>query len=130
MPKFLLLFWTITLFSCAPQSNGQANLDDAQLEQMLKTDKNVQLVDVRTPGEWQQTGIIAGAKKMNINAPDFADKVATLDKNRPVVLYCAAGGRSAHAMNQLSQMGFKKVYNYMGGMTDWKAKGKPTVSAQ
>lgn len=96
---------------------------------MLASDKTVQVVDVRTPGEIQQTGKIAGAWEINYAAPDFAEKIRHLDRKRPVVLYCASGGRSTRAAAQLVQMGFAKVYNYTGGMYEWKALRKPTVPA-
>lgn len=108
---------------------GQSNLNASQLENLLASDKTVQLVDVRTPGEIQQTGKIAGAWEINYAAPDFREKIGRLDRKRPVVLYCASGGRSASAAVQLSQMGFTKIYNYTGGMYEWKSLRKPTVPA-
>ncbi|MDW8230455.1 MAG: rhodanese-like domain-containing protein [Saprospiraceae bacterium] len=108
---------------------GQSNLNVSQLESLLASDKTVQLVDVRTPGEIQQTGKIAGAWEINYAASDFTEKIGRLDRKRPVVLYCASGGRSARAAAQLAQMGFAKVYNYTGGMYEWKTLRKPTVPA-
>jgi rhodanese-related sulfurtransferase len=94
---------------------------------MLRKDKTVQLVDLRTPGELQQTGKIEGAKHINFNSPDFQKQIGQLNKKKPVLLYCAAGGRSGSAADMLKKMGFQKVYDYTGGMNDWKSKGKKTV---
>ena len=58
---------------------------------------------------------------------DFKTQIAQLDKEKPVIIYCAAGSRSGKALSQMSQMGFKQVYDYAGGMNDWKAKGKKTI---
>ncbi len=121
---FLLM---LSMFSCSRQSPAQARLDARQTEQMLQNDPTVQLVDVRTPAELQQTGKIEGARPININSADFETRIAELDKTKPVILYCAAGSRSARAAAILSQMGFKTVFDYSGGMSDWQAKGKKTV---
>lgn len=90
-------------------------------------DPNLQIVDLRTPAEINQTGIIEGAIVMNFNAGDFDKKVKQLDKNHPVFLYCAAGGRSASAAQQLQQQGFKTVYDFSPGMSGWLRAGNKTV---
>lgn len=124
--SFLTLLWA---FFALAMLRGQSNLSAQQLESLLASDKSVQLVDVRTPSEIRQTGKIAGAWEINYASPDFKESVKRLDRKRPVVLYCASGGRSASAAAQLVQMGFTKVYNYTGGMYEWKSLRKPTVPA-
>lgn len=121
---FALLFG---LFACTQPSPAQTVLDAAQTEAMLQSDKTVQLVDLRTPAELKETGKIEGAKTINFSSPDFEAQIAQLDKEKPVIVYCAAGGRSPRAVAKMVKMGFKKVYDYSGGMNDWKAKGKKTV---
>jgi rhodanese-related sulfurtransferase len=120
-----LLFLGSTLLPAA----AQVPLNADQLEKLLASDKTVQLVDVRTAGEVRQTGKIGGAWEIDYYASDFKERVGRLDRKRPVVLYCASGGRSGSAAQQLAQMGFSKVYNYTGGMREWKALNKPTVPA-
>lgn len=127
MQKSILLV-LLAFVACTQSAPAQGGvLDAAQMEAMLKSDKQVQLVDLRTPGEIQQTGKIEGALEINFTSPDFQTQIAKLDKEKPVVVYCAAGGRSPRAAAQMQKMGFKKVYDYAGGMNDWKAKGKKTV---
>lgn len=125
--KKLLFPLTVALFAVSCSASAQSVVDAAQLESMIQKDKTLQLVDIRTPGEWQQTGTIKNASRINYYDTDFKAQIFKLDKERPVVLYCAAGGRSRRAAATLAQMGFKKVYDYAGGMSDWLAKGKPTV---
>jgi rhodanese-related sulfurtransferase len=120
-----LLFLGSTLLPAA----AQVPLNADQLEKLLASDKTVQVVDVRTTGEVRQTGKIGGAWEIDYYASDFKERVGRLDRKRPVVLYCASGGRSGSAAQQLAQMGFSKVYNYTGGMREWKALNKPTVPA-
>ena len=68
----------------------------AALQAELKPGNTVQLVDVRTPQEWG-TGHIDGALHIDWFDDDFKVRVAKLDKEKPVRLYCAAGGRSEEA---------------------------------
>lgn len=122
-PLFLLLFAGFF----GNTANAQTNLLDANaFEKMLQTDKTVQLVDVRTPGEFAE-GHIEGAVNYDFYAADFAQKIAKLDKNRPVMVYCAAGGRSASAANQFKKLGFAKTYDLRDGIVAWKKAGKKTV---
>ncbi|MEO6488296.1 MAG: thioredoxin domain-containing protein, partial [Ferruginibacter sp.] len=46
-------------------------------------------------------------------------------KEKPLYVYCLAGGRSAAAAKQLRSMGYKQVYELMGGTNEWKAANKP-----
>lgn len=80
------------------------------------------LLDVRTPEEIKG-GMIPGAVHIDINDPQFEDKIRTLDMSREIVAYCKVGGRSARASERLRLLDFPEVYNMMGGFDDWKAKG-------
>ncbi|MFN0175962.1 MAG: rhodanese-like domain-containing protein [Saprospiraceae bacterium] len=84
---------------------------------------NLQIVDLRTPGEIAETGSLPGAEFIDYTAPNFAQKVKQLDKKRPVLLYCAAGGRSAAAAEILHQQKFQLVYEMSPGMNGWLAAG-------
>lgn len=85
-----------------------------------------QIVDVRTPGEWAE-GTIKNAAKINFYDENFKSQLNKLDKEKPVYVYCKSGGRSGKAAKQMEEMGFKKVYNLIGGMDAWKGAGKETV---
>lgn len=105
--------------------SAQTKLDAAAFAQLLNQQRNIQVVDVRTPAE-VSNGIIKNAIVCDISAPDFNQKIKQLDKKRPVAVYCAAGGRSARAAQTLAQMGYQ-VYDLSGGMGAWRASGKPVV---
>ena len=77
-----------------------------------------QIVDVRTPGEYQ-SGHIRGSK--NIPLQVLASKLNVLDKSKPVITCCASGMRSASAKSMLLQKGFSEVYNG-GGWTSLQSK--------
>lgn len=114
-----------TLYLSAAQA--QTPITAAQVESIMHKDKTVQLIDLRTPAEVQQTGVIPGARVINFMAPDFSTQTSRLDKQKPVIVYCAAGGRSPRAAQQMKQAGFKTIYDYTGGMNDWQSKGKKTA---
>jgi len=126
---FLSAMLSFGLVSC---SNGQEKTSNAvgehhiiSVEEFDSRPEGVQLVDVRTPGEWNH-GIIEGALLYDISSADFEKNIATLDKKKPVYVYCAVGGRSGNASAQLKKMGYK-VYDLKGGMGAWSSKKMPTV---
>ncbi|MEX0882605.1 MAG: Ca2+-dependent phosphoinositide-specific phospholipase C, partial [Cyclobacteriaceae bacterium] len=82
------------------------------------------LLDVRTQQEVDE-GIIPQATHIDFLKDDFEDKVVLLDKEKPILVYCKVGGRSAKASEKMLKLGFKKVYHLEGGMDDWKESGFP-----
>ena len=89
------------------------------------------LVDVRDANELAQTGALAGALNVSRGMLEFrADEAGTYHdpafrKDRPVILYCASGGRSALSGKTLRDMGYPHVYN-LGGFKDAAEAGFPT----
>lgn len=75
------------------------------------------LLDVRQPGEYEGKHL-PGAKLIPL--PQLADAYESLDKEKPVVVYCAVGGRSRVAAQLLAGRGFKAVYNASGGIKAWE----------
>lgn len=128
MRNFLFLLLLISGISCTQNATVQAQskLSPTEMETLLAKDKSIQLIDVRTPEEYS-AGHIEGARLMDYYEPNFAAHLANLDKTKPVAVYCAVGGRSGSAAQQLSKMGFAKVYDLSGGMRAWRSAGKKTV---
>ena len=81
--------------------------------------KSVQLIDVRTPEEFKE-GHIKNAGNINFYDSDFLTQMNTLDKNKPLYIYCRSGGRSGKAATQLKEQGFTEIYDLQGGILDWK----------
>lgn len=98
-------------------SNAYQNLTPAQFAEGLRQPGAV-LVDVRRPDEYSQ-GYLPGAVNIEVTAPDFAQRVAALDKSASTYLYCRSGARSAKAAGLLTQAGFTTVHNLLGGVLDW-----------
>jgi len=100
------------------------NVDVARFEKLRADKKNV-VLDVRTREEYA-AGHIAGAVNIDVNAPDFEEKVARLDKHKTYLVHCGAGVRSAKACEQMGKLDFPKLYNLEGGFKAWeKAGNKP-----
>jgi phage shock protein E len=90
----------------------------------LRADKKNVVLDVRTESEFK-AGHIPGAMNIDVNAGDFDEKVAKLDKTKTYLVHCAAGGRSARASKRLEGMGFKELYDLAPGFRGWEKAGKP-----
>lgn len=87
---------------------------------------DAQIIDVRTDQEVAE-GMIPNAIQINILEEDsFAAKVAKLDPEKPVLIYCRKGGRSAKAANYLQEQGFVEIYDLDGGYTAWIDAGGET----
>lgn len=85
----------------------------------LKSDSSAQLVDVRTAKEYG-VNHLKDAQNICVTNDDFEEKVKTLDKSKPVYVYCKRGGRSAKAAKLLNEMGFVEVYDLQGGIMNWE----------
>jgi phage shock protein E len=86
----------------------------------------VVLLDVRTPAEYAD-GHIDGAANIDLNAPDFADRVAELDPTVTYAVYCRSGNRSATATAYMLQQGFAPPYELAGGIVAWQSAGLPVA---
>ena len=79
-------------------------------------------IDVREDDEWQE-GHIPEAVHVARGYLESRVEAAAPDKSAPVVLYCAAGNRSAFSAKTLRELGYEQVYSLAGGFTDWKRNG-------
>jgi len=106
-----------------PAGEKQAfqNVDVTAFEK-LRADKKSVVLDVRTATEFKAAHI-PGAVNIDVNAPDFPKKVATLDKTKTYLVHCAAGVRSAKACDKMSKLDFPRLYNLEGGFRAWEKAG-------
>ncbi len=84
-----------------------------------------QVVDVRWPNEWD-AGHIDGACHIPVDV--LSDRLAELDRSRPVVTVCRSGSRSTDAARALSAEGFE-AESLHGGMLAWEESGFPLVTS-
>jgi rhodanese-related sulfurtransferase len=119
---FLLLF--SGFISCNGQTDSSKNVNADDFIKGING-KNVQVLDVRTAGEFK-TGHIKNALQADWNNKDqFNDRIKFVDKDKPVYIYCLAGGRSAAAADWMRKNGYTNVVELTGGINAWKKADKP-----
>src|SRR5690606_19658407 len=132
---FCLFTISLLVISCKPKSSDPSaeliestsaqaevisNLSVDEANILIKSNPHLVIIDVRTPREVAE-GKIDGALEMDVHAPDFANKISSLNKDAEYLLYCKVGGRSAHAADIMEKDGFKRIYNMVGGYDGWKS---------
>lgn len=124
------------LFLLTPLAALAQEKIDVATAQQLAENGEVLLLDIRTPREWKQTGVSPLATPLNMRERSFgADLMALIDSNRdqPIALICASGGRSGYLAKVLSEAGFSEVYDVTEGMMGsgagpgWIGAGLPVV---
>ncbi|MGF9964379.1 rhodanese-like domain-containing protein [Bacillus rhizoplanae] len=94
---------------------GVKTISGKELKSEMKN-KNKQLIDVRTSGEFRGNHI-QGFRNMPLN--ELVQKANSLDKNKEVIVICQSGMRSKQATKLLKKLGFKHIVNVSGGMNAW-----------
>jgi adenylyltransferase/sulfurtransferase len=89
-----------------------------ELEELLASGKEIELIDVREPVEWDIVHI-EGAKLIPKDRILSGEALAELPQNRPIVLHCKTGVRSAEALAALKRAGFADATHLQGGVIAW-----------
>lgn len=127
--RFLSVILFLLFVGCNSSAQKSSEMNVDEFEKGL-TEKEVQLLDVRTANEFRM-GYIKGALQANWNNnAEFEERVAALDKNKPVFVYCLSGARSYAAAEWMRENGFKEVVNLEGGFSSWKRNNKPVEGIQ
>jgi sulfur-carrier protein adenylyltransferase/sulfurtransferase len=100
-------------------------VDSVAAREALEAAEPPLLVDVRRREEWDE-GYIPGAVHVPRGSLESRIEKAAPDHDRPVILYCATGERSAFAARTLGELGYTDVASLAGGYVDWKRNGFPT----
>ncbi len=121
---FAVLLVSILISSCAI---GQIT-NDIDIDEFRKkmASQNYILVDVRTEKEFDD-GHIENALNIDYFSTTFSDEISNIGLERPVLVYCRSGNRSGKSMRIMSDLGFKEVYNLIGGIKGWKAKNNRLI---
>jgi molybdopterin/thiamine biosynthesis adenylyltransferase/rhodanese-related sulfurtransferase len=99
-------------------------IDASGSKQLWDRKGDVALIDVREQDEYVQ-GYIPGATWIPRGFLELRIEEAVPDRNRPVIIYCAGGTRSALAARSLRELGYTQVKSMTGGFTSWKRNGYP-----
>jgi len=87
-----------------------------ELRHQLGEGQDVQVVDVRQPGEYA-SGHVPGA--ISLPLAHLAEGVAQLHPERPTAVICAGGYRSSAGTGILARLGFQHLFNVVGGTSAW-----------
>lgn len=126
MIKVLLMMFFTTAMAMAKYIN-------VDIDESVVNDKNIQIVDIRTPIEWSY-GVLKGAILVNLTDDNgyynenFINMIKEkTDPNKKIALICRSGHRSQTASEILIQNGYKDVINLSGGMILATKKGLDIV---
>ena len=100
------------------------NLDVSQFAEKI-TDKNVIVLDVRTPAEFSQ-GRIAKSINIDVLSDYFIADIAGLDKGAQYAIYCRSGKRSVDAATAMDEIGFS-TFNLLGGIVAWQESNNELI---
>ncbi|MBU1342546.1 MAG: rhodanese-like domain-containing protein [Proteobacteria bacterium] len=95
-----------------------------QMIQERNQDQNLVVLDVKTEQEYFKIHL-SDSRSMDFFSKSFKDDLFLLDKNKIYIVICKVGIRSEIAMNLMKKMGFKEVYNVLGGDERWIAQEIP-----
>lgn len=124
--KRMLVFLLVCFSGAAWAQQGIFELlAPKEFIELVYTRPEAVLLDLRTPDELKEEGIIRGATHLDYFQRDFEDRVSKLDKSKTYFVYCAGGGRSGETLELMKKAGFKEVYDLKGGVTAWKRAGLP-----
>jgi phage shock protein E len=131
-PIFFLLAGALTFTSCNSDASVTENttgqetrqqqttkagtvktLSGNEAKDLLAKQPDVLILDVRTPEEYA-AGHLKNARLLNKYDADFEAKIKALDRTKPYLVYCASGGRSGEATQQMNQLGFQQIYDARG----------------
>lgn len=126
----VLTVFTIILNSCSTgqSQNTKTNLTAVEFAEKIKELPNTPIIDVRTPDEFSG-GHLQNAQNIDISDSNFEQQIETLDKSKPVFVYCLSGGRSASAASKMREIGFKEVYELDGGIMKWRGANLPETTS-
>lgn len=101
------------------------NLDPSEIKNILDSEENIKLIDVREKWEYEYAKI-EGSE--NIPLSIFVHSVNQLDTNQKTIVYCHHGARSYQACSYLIRNGFKNVINMYGGIDAWAESVEPEMA--
>lgn len=127
--NFFISILLLSLFSCVNSNDFDPNtlpvnvldVENHQMVKLLEDNPGV-LLDIRTPEEVSK-GFLKDASFINFYDESFLQKASWIKKNQPIYVYCHAGGRSSKAAEMLIELGFREVYNLVGGYSKWVGDG-------
>ncbi|MBU1664781.1 MAG: rhodanese-like domain-containing protein [Gammaproteobacteria bacterium] len=104
---------------------GMYNIKELGVDDLDANKEQIHLIDVRTEGEVSR-GVINGAIHIPLHLLPL--RATEIPQNKPVVIYCNSGARSAQACAFMAAKGFENMHNLSGGIMAWARSGKPLAA--
>lgn len=116
----LLVLGALAAYPClaAPAQN----INSAQVKTLLAKEKKIVILDVRTPEEFRQARL-HGAVLIPLG--ELERRMPEIPRDRPLLVYCSVGARSATAAGLLAARGYREVYQMSDGLVGWYKNGFP-----
>ncbi len=127
MKRLRLLWLLLLVMISAPVlavAGTGANLAPQEAFSLISQRENLFLLDVRTFDEYRQVRL---DDSRLIPIGQLTRRIAEIPRDRPILVYCAVGSRSAQVTNYLVRNGYPEVYNLSGGIYSWAQKGYPIL---
>ena len=122
MKTFLALLALIAVSVSLCFAAGTVNITSSEAKALLAKNKQVVLLDVRTPEEFRQAHL-RGA--LLIPLAELQKRVSEIPRGRPLLVYCAVGTRSSTAAGMLASKGYREIYHMSDGLVGWYKQGFP-----
>lgn len=106
------------------------NISVSEADVLIQSRQNTAMftvLDVRTISEYN-IDHLEDADTRNFYDSDFEAQLDSLDKCRAYLIYCQSGNRSGQAFAIMQNLGFKEVYNMLGGISSWRSNGYSTTT--
>jgi rhodanese-related sulfurtransferase len=116
----LVLAVIMVCMAWSPALAGAQDISSREAKALLEKNRNIFLLDVRTPQENSQARL-PGSVLIPIN--EFEGRMKEVPKNKTILVYCAVGSRSKPVAEYLSKNGYKDVYNMTDGIVGWYRNG-------
>lgn len=120
---FVLLLGALIFTEMRRGALGYKSLTPSDAVRLMNSE-NAVLLDVRDESEFR-SGHILNAKHVPVALLESKLNELDVDRERPLIVYCRTGQRSAKAGFTLNKQGFKKVYNLGGGILAWQSANLP-----
>lgn len=114
------------LYSNLSIKQDTKSLSPGDVYALIQNSPGLMILDVRTPQEYQ-SGHLEGAINLDYYSYGFPDSLRSLDKNSTYIIYCKGGVRSTEVLEMMKALGFKEVYNILGGLAQWSNEGLPMI---
>jgi len=117
------LFLATAVLAQTAENKGPAPLELDSFTAKISRQEKPQIIDARSADEFVLNHI-NGAVNFNLQTEDYANRVQSLNKDKPVFIYSIGTGRSGQLAKDLRSKGFKEVYDLQGGIANWVGGGK------